>query len=309
MQVQQLPAGITAESIIEQQFEEQKKQLQERFELGWNTINERGRTIGRAKRDEMLAELHGKARAQALELEQNMQSQTAQFKQLDDMEKQGLITNGAEAKLRMVLGSEAERYLPKEPTAGNLEAEYGKVAVYRNRIRSELEDYGEIPGGLTERKVKGHKSYRDWYKAQPRKWYAPLAVEGEPEYEETRVPSTITKIDYNELYTDEKGNIKSGVRKDATEEETARYYQLRAEEERTNRELSGMVDTASTFQRVARSSPKMGRFNQKVTASIQPGPTIQPKQLDDSTARTILQEAGGDKVKARQIAKARGYSF
>jgi len=31
--------------------------------------------------------------------------------------------------------------------------------------------------------------------------------------------------------------------------------------------------------------------------------------LDADTARKILQEAGGDRNKARQIARARGYSF
>ncbi len=33
------------------------------------------------------------------------------------------------------------------------------------------------------------------------------------------------------------------------------------------------------------------------------------KQLDSATAQQILQEAGGDKDKAREIAKSRGYSF
>ncbi len=35
----------------------------------------------------------------------------------------------------------------------------------------------------------------------------------------------------------------------------------------------------------------------------------QSKQLDESTARSILQEAGGDRIKARELAKKRGYTF
>lgn len=42
-----------------------------------------------------------------------------------------------------------------------------------------------------------------------------------------------------------------------------------------------------------------------------PGPTPSPKgrRLDDATAATILQEAGGDKELARQIARQRGFEF
>lgn len=38
-------------------------------------------------------------------------------------------------------------------------------------------------------------------------------------------------------------------------------------------------------------------------------PKTQDKQLDEDTARAILSEAGGDKDKARKLAKQRGYSF
>lgn len=37
--------------------------------------------------------------------------------------------------------------------------------------------------------------------------------------------------------------------------------------------------------------------------------TVKSRKLDETTARAILKEAGGDKEKARQIAKQRGYVF
>jgi len=38
-------------------------------------------------------------------------------------------------------------------------------------------------------------------------------------------------------------------------------------------------------------------------------PTAAPKQIDSETARALLAEAGGDKQKARELARQRGYSF
>ena len=55
---QPLPAAQTAESIFQQQFEEQKRQLQEQFNLGWNAIRQRaGTTLRPIQANEMLAEL------------------------------------------------------------------------------------------------------------------------------------------------------------------------------------------------------------------------------------------------------------
>ncbi len=46
--------------------------------------------------------------------------------------------------------------------------------------------------------------------------------------------------------------------------------------------------------------------------SLNPAPAeaaITTKTLDQNTAKSLLQEAGGDKDKARQLAKERGYDF
>lgn len=50
---------------------------------------------------------------------------------------------------------------------------------------------------------------------------------------------------------------------------------------------------------------RLGKF----THPLRAGPMPESRTLDAGTAKTILQEAGGDKEKARQIAKQRGYKL
>jgi hypothetical protein len=68
------------------------------------------------------------------------------------------------------------------------------------------------------------------------------------------------------------------------------------EDEKANRVREAILvyDTFMTKPGQAPTSPK----------TIPPG-----TQLDQTTAESILKEAGGDKNKAREIAKKRGYKF
>jgi hypothetical protein len=65
--------------------------------------------------------------------------------------------------------------------------------------------------------------------------------------------------------------------------------------------LSGAVN--------AKTTPGIPPTRRPGTATTTRPPQGQPKQLDPQTAASILQEAGGDKNKARQLAKTRGYQF
>jgi hypothetical protein len=285
----------TPESVFQQQLGEQKKQLQEQFKLGWDEINRRGATLGQAKRDELLAELHSKAKMKALELTQAEQSQAAQFKTIDDMAKQGLVNDPDRAKWHLVLGPDADRMM-KSQEEPDIMAEYGKADVYGNRIDRELEGFLEQPGEtVTKKKMTGL-------------WGSMGTSVNE------KVPSKLYTARYKPVTDPKTGQVVEQESWDlATPEEETEYRSLQAKKqtnERLKAELSGQIEEVSRLRRVAFSSPKMlggGAFEQKVSDSVQHTPTV--KQLDRTTAETILREAGGDNEKARQIARARGYSL
>ena len=149
------PPSLTPESIIQQQFEEEKKQMQQRFNLGWDEINRRSQTLGPAKARELRDELYGKAKMQAMELEQRIQSKLARLKQIDDMERQGLINsaNASQAKWRIALGSEAAPGMfPKEPS---FEEEYGNIVMQKSRLESDQKPFAMMPSGKTTKKLVG----------------------------------------------------------------------------------------------------------------------------------------------------------
>lgn len=283
----------TPESVFQQQLGEQKKQLQQQFKLGWDEINRRGTTLGQVKRDEMLAELHSKAKMKALELTQAEQSQAAQFKTIDDMAKQGLVVDPDRAKWRLALGPDADRMM-KSQEEPDVMAEYGKADVYGNRIDRELEGFLEQPGEtITKKKYTGL-------------WGGMGTSVSE------RIPSKLYTAQYRPMTNPKTGQmVEQEFWDPATPEEETEYRALQTKKqtnEQLKAELSGQIEQVSRLRRVAFSSPKMlggGAFEQKVAASVQPS----VKQLDQTTAATILREAGMDNEKARQIAKARGYSL
>jgi hypothetical protein len=88
-----------------------------------------------------------------------MESQMAVFKQIDDMERQGLINsaNASQAKWRIALGSEAAAAMfPKEP---NFEEEYGNIVMQKSRLESEQKPFAMMPSGKTTKKLVGRKPY------------------------------------------------------------------------------------------------------------------------------------------------------
>jgi hypothetical protein len=106
---------------------------------------------------------------------------------------------------------------------------------------------------------------------------------------------------------------KTAVNKDTSlgdEEKQAQIASIEAEREseklRLQTEKDKEADQYGIYNQPASSAAAPAAATQ--TGRPQPS-TSQPKQLDEATARAILKEAGGDKNKARQLAKQRNYKF
>ncbi|MBW7988472.1 MAG: hypothetical protein FVQ84_00390 [Planctomycetes bacterium] len=101
-------SGYTPEAWLNEQFNEGRNNIQQKFGLAWDTINRNARYLGRDKHMAMLRQIDANARQEMLQFNQQAQQQLAQLKQIDNLATKGLITNPDEVKWRIVLGPEIE---------------------------------------------------------------------------------------------------------------------------------------------------------------------------------------------------------
>ena len=262
---QPLPAAQTAESIFQQQFEEQKRQLQEQFNLGWNAIRQRaGTTLRPVQANEMLAEFHAKGQMAALELKQKYQSQMGAFKRIDAMVSQGLLTNGEEAKLDMVIDPETRKYQPK---AQDVETRFKNLESLEHILEQDLLPFKLEPGPTTEKKWQFPFGLTKWGAIKP-KW---------PRYSED-IESPTSKLFISErpeyVWNDTAGNYtlkRTEPMRETTNEEIDRYEATMAKLQQVHAEktkLLGQMDVASSMQKAGLRKMGGGAFDQKITASM-----------------------------------------
>jgi len=271
---QSLPAAQTAESIFQEQFEEQKRQLQEQFDLAWNTIRGRaGTTLRPVQANEMLAELHAKGQAAALELKQKHQSQMGAFKRIDAMVSQGLLTNGEEAKLDMVLDPEVRKYQPKSQ---DVETRFKGLESLKHILEQDLIPFKLEPGPTTEKK------WRSPF-VTPSKPWGPATMRGPaflrwPQYTE-EIESPTSKLFISErpeyVWNDTTGSYilrRTEPMREATNEEIDRYEATMAllqEVYAKKTKLASQIDLAGSMQKAGLRKMGGGAFDQKITTSMQ----------------------------------------
>lgn len=266
MQVQQLPVADTSpESMIQQQYEENKQQIQQRFKLGWDEINRRSSMLGPFKTQTMLAELHTKAKQEAMSLNQSMQGQLNQLAQVDDLGANGLISNADEVKWRMTLGPEAERSMfPQEKAPKTLESQMATLEAQENRLRSDAGEFIMGSGG----------SVPHWYNFAL--W---------PRFEEKQKDKL-----YKRTYDPAAEGIVQFDKKDytlATDEDKQYRTQLGSELKdvrRRKHELLNQPDIANRLKRVAMASKRMagGTLAEGMKVDIQsraPKPKAPPQPV------------------------------
>lgn len=120
------------------------------------------------------------------------------------------------------------------------------------------------------------------------------------------------------LVTEEQYDEKAGkvvkTRRNATIEEIRQWASLTEEERRLTEAMQSMLKSDPMAARVrlaAAQSPRMlnaGTFAGVATSGPVGGKTV-TRQIDPATARAIYEEVGGDVVKARELARQRGFRF
>ena len=143
---QQLPAAtrrdLTPESVLEQEMQTGKQQIQDKYALQWKEVTRSRRFIGATKANQMLRQIDMKAKQEMLQFNQRAEQQMAQLQNINRLAEQGLITNPDEIKSRMAFGADAAKSM--YPTPGkepSIPEQFGKLDVYSHRISDELERF------------------------------------------------------------------------------------------------------------------------------------------------------------------------
>ncbi len=292
------------ERMFEQRTKEGQQRIQQEFQFEWNNINEQARVnrMNRSKHQQLLNKLQVKSQRKAFEFNQKVQADAGSLKELDQLAKTGAITNATEAKWRIILGPEAEQAMfPKQERTKSPMQQFSELDVYRNRLESNIKEFRIMPAG----EIKGWKPQRGGFIRS-----AIGAVTGF----EKMAPEKLQIFDPSKLAYDAKGKVKEssvqGAWRRASLEETQQYGVLSGELKRVTAEQNSLINPkrTSNLMGTAATSPRMGgAIKDQAKAYLDQREGQGQQELDDNTAMQILQEAGGDKEQARQIARSRGY--
>jgi hypothetical protein len=130
----QLPAGeVSPEEDIERQIETGRKNIQQKYALQWQTVNNNASILGARKHRDMLMQI-----AEMLDFNQRAEERLAELRQVDRIAAAGGMTPQTQAKLKAsrIYGREtAEAMYPDEKSVPQV---FGMLDVHSNRSTSSI---------------------------------------------------------------------------------------------------------------------------------------------------------------------------
>lgn len=245
---QQLPAAtrrdLTPESVLNEQIQSGRQQIQNKYALQWKTVAQSKRFIGTGKTKRMLREIDTKAKQEMLQFNQQAQEQQTQLNNINRLAEQGLIYNADEIKARMVFGPDVARSMyPQGKEPKSIEQLYGTLDVHSNRIEDRLAQFRRP-------------------KERVKKWY--LGKEKEP--------MKIGELEVwdRSLTREVDDEIETGDWRPATQQEIAEHRILVQERQRVKRLQTDVLGRPGVQRRIVQPGTKGGTFNDKITESIKP---------------------------------------
>ena len=262
---QQLPGtriDLTPESMLEQEIQTGRQQIQQQFTLAWDEIGRSARFIGKQKALNMRQQLHTRAKQEMLQFNQQAQTQLAQLQNIDRLAQQGAITNPKEIKARMVFGIDvAKSMYPTPERERTIPQQFGELDVYSHRISQELEWFKE---DKPSRLLKGLG------------FVSPLAG-AISIYRGRREPKR--KVQIYDPTTD-------GWKK-ATPEEIVGYDMLLQEEKNIAQRKMELLGQPDISRRIVQPGTKGGTFSDKIAESVRPR-----QQIKRQSTATELRQRG-----------------
>jgi hypothetical protein len=168
--------GYNPETILREQFESQRQQIQKRFQAQWDEVNNRARAglyKSQKDRDGDFFAIHSKAAQVLGEFDQIAEQATGQFQQIDKLAEMGAIKDPDEVKWRMVLGPEAEKAM--FPSQADPRDELREINATKKQVFDDVKQYARGKDGkLYPAKVEG-----DYYTDKPDRSMGPVSQQEE----------------------------------------------------------------------------------------------------------------------------------
>jgi len=295
---EQLPAAtrrdLTPESMLEQEIQTGRQQIQSKFKLAWDEINRSSRFIGRQKALNMRQELHTRAKQEMLQFNQQAQQQLTQLQNIDRLAQQGAITNPDEIKARVAFGTDvAKSMYPTPEKERTIPQQFGELDVYSHRISQELENFqviGETPSKFLSR-LKGISPLAtavSLLRGPPTK-----KRKGKLQIWDPTIPTKDPKT----------GEDVMGKWRGAGPEEIVQYAALVQEEKSITQRKQELLGRPDISRRRAQPGVRSG-FDAGVTGSIEPQqtPTVaKPKIIRQRNTRTGKERISYDGGKTWQM--------
>jgi len=288
----QLPgANLAPEQWLEENTRSQRDLIERQYQQELQGI-QREAKLGQWSQPQFHQAINGaftRGQQQLAEFEAKIQMQQRQFQRIDQLAQSGAFGNPDEVKWRITLGPEAETAMFSEQDKPETPETRRKILVsQRADIDRRLKDFAVTPS--TE--GRGRLG-----------WFGP---------KKTKKPMGIMVFDPSLYGTDKDGRVIQGSWRKASDleaEERRFLYTSRARNWAEERMLGG--GPMSSHYKAAIVSPRTGggAVGDQALAYLNKKTESGPRQLDEGVAMSIMQEAGGDADKARQIARSRGYNF
>ena len=232
-------SNLTPESMFEQKVKSGRTGMQREYENEWKNAHQRA-AVNRMdpnKYTQMMDEIDNNYKLKMAKFDQGYQAQLSNFKNLEQLQNQGVITNATEAKWRMVLGPEAEKLMSVTQSGSSMK-QYSELDIYRNKLESNAKQFRVQPSGKIP----------SWWK--PRRW------------EET-APEELEIFDPSKLAYDAKGNVKegstAGAWRKAKLDEIQAYGLIKEELGRVTEEQNMLLrPNTSSLMNTAVKSPRIG---------------------------------------------------
>lgn len=262
---QRLPGtqtDLTPESMLEQEIQTGRQQIQDKYALQWKEVNRSRRFIGRVKAGQMLQQIDTQAKQEMLQFNQRAQAQLTQLRNIDRLAEQGAIANPEQIKARMTFGTDVAKSMYPEPEKERtIPQQFGELDVYSHRISQELEWFKEEKPA---RLLKGLG------------FVSPLAG--------------AISIYRGQRKLKRKVRIYDPTTEDwekATPEETAKYDMLLQEEKNIAARKTELLGQPDISRRRVQSGTRGGTFGDKIAESVRP-----QRQVKRQPTATELRQRG-----------------
>jgi len=247
-------SNLTPESIFEQKVKAGRDGIQQEFQREWDSINQQARInrFSPQKHQQLLADAQARAQDRAAKFDQEYQANLGNFKNLDRLQGQGVVTNATEAKWRMVLGPEAERLMPKQTDPMK---QYSELDTYRNKLESNVGLFRVQPAGEVPSRLRASR------KQSKLIGLSPILTAVWATWPKEKMAAPVVEVfDRSIVAYDAKGNIKEsksqGGWREAKPEEVQEYGLLQEELNRVTEEQNMLLrpQTSSLMNTAIKSS-------------------------------------------------------